>query len=237
MRVWILLFLAALAGAGDLRPRAGSGWAGFRPGTWVRIKRTTIMPGKVPKVIIWKQSLAKVGERTLTLETISKNVLGLGGKKTQELPRTGEAGPGEKQKVERLKNEVVVAAGKSLDCARRRTTVTGPGGKRVVTTWTATEPQVLAKRTAVHYDAGGKLVYTVTQLLASTSESREVGSRTVRCVKHKTRLSHQNGTVTSGTALSSRDVPGGLVWVEEEMTKGAASIFTSRVELLAFLTK
>jgi len=237
MRVWALLFLAAFAGAEDLRPRPGSGWAGFRVGTWVRMKRTATLAGRVPKVTIWKQSLTKVDERLLTLETVSKNALGMEHKQSQQLPRTGEAGPGEKQKVEKLKNEGVVAAGKRLDCSRRRITVTGALGKRVITAWTATKPQVLAKRDVAHYDAAGKLVYRLTQILSSLSESRQVGSRTFRCVKYKMRLSHQNGDVVTGVALTSREVPGGTVWMEEETLRGPERILTSRTELLALKTK
>jgi hypothetical protein len=237
MRVWALLFLAAFAGAEDLRPRPGSGWAGFPAGTWVRIKRTATPAGRVPKVAIWTQSLTKVGKQSLTLETVSKNALGMERKQSQELPRTGEAGPGEKQKVEKLGDEVVVAGGKRLNCSRQRTTVTGPRGKRVITVWTATAPQVTAKRDEAHYDAAGKLVYRLTKLLSSLNESRQVGSRTIRCVKYKTRLLHQNGDVVTGVALTSREVPGGLVWMEEETLRGTEKILTSRTELLALETK
>jgi hypothetical protein len=237
MRVCALLFLAALAGAEDLRPRSGSGWAGFRVGTWVRIKHTATPAGRVPKVAIWTHNLKKVGERLLTLETVSKNALGMEQKQSQDLPRTGEAGPGEKQKVETLKNEVVVAAGKRLDCARQRITVTGPRGKRVITVWTATVPQVSAKRDEAHYDAAGKLVYRMTKLLSALNEKRQVGSRTIRCVKYKTRASYQNGDVATGVALTSREVPGGLVWMEEETLRGPEKTRTSRTELLALKTK
>ena len=237
MRVWALLFLAAFAGAADLRPRPGSGWAGFRAGSWVRIKRTAIVTGGVPRVAIWKMSLTKVGKQQLTLETVSRNALGIETKTSQQVPRAGEAGEGEKQKVERLKNEVVMAAGKRLDCTRERVTVTGPQGKRVITVWTATEPQVSPKRAEAHYDAAGKLVYRVTRLLTSLSESRRVGSRTIRCVKYKTRLSYENGDVVTAVSLTSREVPGGLVWWEDETFQGADKILTSRVELLAFKTK
>jgi hypothetical protein len=188
-------------------------------------------------VTISKQSLTKAGKTTLTLQTVSQNALGLEQKQTQQLPRAGEAGPGEKQKVETLKNEAVVVAGKRLDCARRRTTVTGPQGKRIITVWTATRPPVSAKRTEQHYDAKGKLVYGMTRLLTSINESRTVGELTVSCVKYKIRLSHSNGTVTTGTAFSSRDVPSGLVWVEEETFKGAAKVATFRVELLSYEIK
>jgi len=146
MRVWALLFLAAVAGGEDLRPRAGSGWAGFRVGSWVRMKRTAILTGRIPMVTIWKQSLAKVGGKLITVETVSKNAFDMEQKQSQELPLTGEAGPGETQKVEKLKNELVVAAGRRLDCTRERVTVKGPQGKRVITLWTATEPQMSAKR-------------------------------------------------------------------------------------------
>lgn len=240
MRVRILLFcalLAALATARDLRPRAGSGWAGFRVGSWIRMKRTAIIPRRSPMVTIWKQSLTKIGKTTLTLQTVSQNALGLEQEQTQQLPCAGEAGPKEKQKVETLKNEVVLVAGKRLDCARERTTVTGPAGKRVITVWTSTSPPVAAKRTEQHYDAGGKLVYSVIRLLAATNETRTVGELTVPCVKYKTRLSHRNGTVATGTAFSSRDVPGGLVWMEEETFRGPEKVLTSRVELLSYQIK
>jgi hypothetical protein len=89
----------------------------------------------------------------------------------------------------------------------------------------------------VHYDAPGKLVYSLTRLLSSPSESRQVGTRTIRCAKYRTRLSHRDGTVVTGTAFGSRDVPGGIVRADEETVKGADKILTSRVELLAFKAK
>ena len=130
-----------------------------------------------------------------------------------------------------------MAAGKRLDCSRRRITVTGPRGKRVITAWTATAPQVSAKRDEAHYDAAGKLVYRMTKLLSALNEKRQVGSRTIRCVKYKTRASYQNGDVATGVALTSREVPGGLVWMEDETSRGPTKILTTRVELLAFKTK
>ncbi|MHC4548061.1 MAG: hypothetical protein ACYTEZ_04720 [Planctomycetota bacterium] len=232
-----LLFLAAAGLATDLRPRAGGGWSGFRPGSWVRMRRTAILKGRAPSVTVWTQTLVKASDKLLTLETVSRNALGMERNDTLQVPVAGEAGAGERQKVQRLKNEVVLAAGKRYDCARTRTTITGPRGKRVVTLWTAPRPQVWAKRSEEYYDPAGKLAYRTTWLLSSLDERRRVGSRTVRCVKYKTRLDYADGREERGEAFASRDVPGSTVWMETQTYRGTETVLTMRVELLAFQVK
>ena len=43
--------------------------------------------------------------------------------------------------------------------------------------------------------------------------------------------------MVTGVALTSREVPGGLVWMEEETLRGTEKILTSCTELLALKTK
>ena len=235
--VGVLLILIALGRAEDLRPRTGSGWNGFQAGTWVRMKRTAIPMGKPPMVTIWKQTLQKADKKKLTLETVSKNALGIEHRDRQELPSSGEAGPGEEQEVKKLKNAPVLVGGKKLDCARVRTTVTGPQGKRVIATWVADKPMILAKRTVTQHDAAGKLVYSTTWLLSDPRATKKIGAKTIPCVKYKTRMRHANGMGERGVAYTSRQVPGSTVWVESETIKGDRVVLSLRVELLDYKAK
>jgi len=98
----VLACLPALLLAADLTPRPASGWAGFEPGTWIRVKRTMLQEKRTPRVTIWTQRLEKVGKRMLTLETVAKNALGIEQTSKTTVPRKGEAGAGETEKVERL---------------------------------------------------------------------------------------------------------------------------------------
>lgn len=236
MRLLAILFLvAAPAAAEDLTPREGSGWAGFKPGSSVRMKRTVIQTGKMLTPTITTQTLAKADAKTLTLTVKSANALGVSTDDTQVLPAAGEAAPGETEKVEELGGEVVVAVGRSLECSRVRSTVTGPSGKRVITKWIAKEPRVWAKKTEVDYGPDGKEVAHSTMLLSSLAEERTVGTRKLKCLAYKT-LWSSAGVDTTGVAYTSREIPGDLVWMETETRQGEAAI-TMRVEVLEFETK
>jgi hypothetical protein len=238
MRRLLALLLAALpAGAADLAPREGSGWAGFKPGTWLRIKRTVIQPGRMLTPTITRMTLAKAEAGSLTLEIKSENALDVADKdQRQVVPAAGEAGPGEKEKVEELEGEALSAAGRRFECARARSTVTGPTGKRVITTWIAKEPRLWVKRTVVAYDPAGKEASRSTLDLAALAEERAVGARKVTCLKYEERRT-EGGFEWKGTAYLSRDMPGGLVWREDEVRQKDAVVFTLRAEILEFEAK
>jgi len=233
--VALLLAVAPAAAAEDLLPREGSGWAGFKAGSWVRMKRSVLQPGRVISPTVTKIKLVKAGDKTLTLATEAENALGMANESTQVVPAKGDAGTEEKETVEELGNEVLLVAGKRLECARVRSTITGPAGQRIVTKWIAGEPKVWAKRTEVTLDAAGKEVSRATLLLSSLVEERTVGKRKVRCLKYATRRD-EAGLEWTGEAYLSRDVPGGLVWTEEE-TRSGKLVLTMRVEALEFETK
>jgi len=231
----VLACLPALLLAADLTPRPASGWAGFEPGTWIRVKRTMLQEKRTPRVTIWTQRLEKVGKRMLTLETVAKNALGIEQTSKTTVPRKGEAGAGETEKVERLEGAPVFAAGKKLACLRRRTTVTGKAGRRVITKWIATDPKVLAKRTEIRYDAAGKAVFRSSWLLAGMGVKRHAAGREVDCVRYKVRT-REGETEQTAEILASRDVPGFTVREEGRIRLGGETL-TYRVELLDVGTK
>ncbi len=235
MRLLVLLLLAAAPE--DLTPREGSGWAGFPPGTWVRLKQTRLQPGRMLAPTITRISLAKADAKTLTLAITTENALGVSDAVQQAVvPATGDAGPGETEKVEGLGEEAVKAAGRELLCDRMQSTVTGPAGKRVITKWIARDPKVFAKRVTVSYGIDGKEASRETLLLLSLAEERTVGSRKIRCVKYEKRLT-EAGFEWHGTAFLSREMPGSLVWSEDEVRQQGAVVLTLRAEILETGTK
>jgi len=235
MRLLVLLFL--LASVEDLTPREGSGWAGFQPGTWVRIKQTRLQPGRMLAPTITRISLSKADAKTLTLAIKTENALGVSAEEQRAVvPATGDAGPGEKEKVEGLGEEEVAAAGKTFLCDHVRSTVTGATGKRVITKWIARDPKVFAKRVTVTYGIDGKEASRETLLLAALAEERTVGVRKVRCVRYEKRLTEADFE-WQGTAYLSREVPTGFVWSEDEVRQKGAVVLTQRAEILEFGTK
>lgn len=235
MRLLVLLFLAAAPE--DLTPREGGGWAGFPPGTWIRLKQTGIQPGRMLPPTITSISLSKADAKTLTLAIKTENALGVSNEVQQAVvPATGEAGVGEKEKVEGLGEEAVKAAGKEFLCDRVQSTVTGPTGRRVITKWIGRDPKVFLKRVTVTYGIDGKEASHETLLLASLAEERTVGGRKIRCVKYEKRLTEADFE-WQGIAYLSREMPGSLVWSEDEVRQKGAVVLTRRAEILEFGTK
>jgi hypothetical protein len=233
----VLLCLAVLTlAAEDLTPRTAGGWNGFKRGSWAKLKRTYIPEGRNAQVTIWKTTLTKVGKDTLTTETVVTNVVGMKQESTATVPREGEAGKGEKESAAKLENETLTVEGKKLDCARVRTTVTGPTGKRVIEEWTAAEPRVRVKRAETYYDVAGKVTMTRTLLLVSLKEVREVGEHKVQCQKYKL-VTKLGETVDRATAYTSRDVPGDMVRLDGKQTRDGLPVAEYRFEVLAFETK
>ncbi len=235
MRLLVLLFLAAAPE--DLTPREGSGWAGFAPGAWVRIKQTRLQTGRMLAPTITRISLSKAHAKTLTLAIKTENALGISDEVQQAVvPATGDAGAGETEKVEGRGEEEVTAAGRTFPCDRVEATVTGLNGKRVITKWIARDPKVLAKRVTVVFGVDGKEASRETLVLAALAEERAVGSRRILCVKYEKRLTEADFE-WQGTAYLSREMPGGLVWSEDEVRQKGAVVLTQRAEILEFGTK
>jgi hypothetical protein len=236
MRLLVLLLL--IAGVDDLTPREGSGWAGFETGAWVRMKNSRLQTGRMLAPTITKITLAKADEKSLTLSIETENALGVAPEAQKwTVPATGEAGAGEKQKEEGSGEEEVAVGDKRVACDRVQVTVTGATGKRVVTRWIARDPKAVVKRVTVTTDVDGKETGRDTMLLQSlVPEERSVGSRRVRCVKYATERKDA-GYEFKGTAYLSRDVPGGVVFSEDEISKDGTAKLTQRVEVLDFGTK
>ena len=232
MRLLVLLLL--LAPPEDLTPREGAGWAGFPQGTWVRLKQTTLKPGRMLTPTISRITLAKVEPKTLSFESRTENALDVAAEVQKwVVPTTGDAWPGETEKVEGRGEEAVKAAGKELPCDKVESTMTGPNGKRVVTKWIARDPKVLAKRVTVSYGADGKEMSRDTLLLLSLAEEREVAGKKIRCVKYEHRLT-EPGYEWQGTAYVSREVPTSTVWSEDEVRQNGEVVLTRRIEILEF---
>lgn len=238
MRALILLMVLAPAAAAqdDLMPREGSGWSGFKPGTWVRLKHTYARKGGVPSVTLTRMELKSIDDGILTLATTSENALRVAGQKSvTKLPLKGEAAQGEKAKVEKLGNEAVFACGKKFECEKRRTTVTSPAGRRVITEWISPKPRMRVKRTEEHYDAVGKKSTQVVLLLTELAKEREVGKGKVKvkCLTYS--MMREEGPVRyRGTAVVSRDVPSYNVRMDTEVTQGGKLVWNVRIEVLEF---
>jgi hypothetical protein len=233
MRLLALVLL--IAAVEDLTPREGSGWTGFEAGSSVRIKTTRIQPGRMLAPTITKMTLAKAGAKELTLAIEAENALGVSDEAQKVVvPASGDAGAGEQEKVEGSGEEEIAVGTKRVPCDRVRVTVTGSAGKRVITKWIARDPKALAKRVTVTHDAEGKETGRETILLQSlVPEEREVGRRKVACLKYATERKDA-GYDFKGTAYLSRDVPGGLVWSEDEITKDGEVVLTQRSEVLEY---
>jgi len=236
----LLALLAPVAAAGDdeadesrYEAREGAGWEGFNPGAWVRMKRTAIPKGRLPMVTIWTTRLTEVGKQWLTLDTVSKNAVGIEQKNQARVPRHGHAGVGEKQVERPLDPEKISTAGRSFACTCRLITVTGENGRRLVTEWTSEKPKVLVKRVTATYGADGKIESRLTMTLIGLDAVRKVGERMVRCLRYATLLKTPD-RAERGTALTSREVPGNVVLQEAEIVENGEVVLEYRVETIDF---
>lgn len=233
----VVLALSCIARAQDNLPRAGGGWTGFKAGSWVRVKRTRLSQKKVPRVTITTTTLKLVTADTLTLESEAANALGMKQKSSQEMPAAGEAGKGETATVQKLEDEVVFTAGKKFQCSRKRTTLSGPAGKRIVTEWISkSAPRMRIKRTQESRDLAGKVVGRSSIVLMAINEQRTAGTVTLKCLKYSMR-SEQGETRLQGTLYASREVPGYVVWSDLEATRDGKVVFTVRDQVLDFAVK
>jgi len=232
-----ILAAGALASPDDTALREGSGWAGFGAGTWCKLKNSIWIAGRAPAVSVTVSTLAKVGKTTLEVETKTVDMVGLEETGKLQLPVSGEAGKDEREeKREELSDEVVLAAGESATCARARITLTGPQGRRVVTRWVDRGRRRLAKKTVEHFGPDGKPLATETMLLEDAGAVREVAGRKLRCLAYAVRTVTPAG-VGQGRTYFCRDVPGGLVRHDLEVTKDGAKVYTVAAELLDFEVK
>jgi len=230
------LFAAVALAAGDHLPREGSGWTGFRAGTRVKTKVTYISRGNVPTVSISTKTLVKVDKDSLTHSIVTIDGLRNERKTKSVTPARGEAGVGEKAEAQKLADEPVFACGRKWDCTRKRTTVTGPHGKRVVTEWMAKEPRIRVKRTVEQFGPDGKVAERFSMVLKELEKRQWVGSQRVRALTYTT-LRKREGSQERGVAILSRDVPGETLRLDAEVIKDGKVMLTIRVETLDFLAK
>jgi hypothetical protein len=236
-----LVLLLLLAAPEDLTPRGGAGWAGLSQGTWVRMKQTTVKPGRMLTPTISRITLAKADAKLLSFESTTENALGAAAGVAGEVQKwtvgtTGDAWPGETEKVEGRGEEAVKTAGREFLCDKVESIITGPTGKRVVTKWIARDPKVLAKRVTVSYGTDDKETSRETLILSVLAEERELAGKKIRCVKYELRRT-EPGYEWEGVAYLSREVPTGLVWSEEVARQGGEVALTRRIEIIEFGTK
>jgi len=236
--VAILLVLFGTAAAQEnLLPREGSGWLGFAVGSRVKTKQTFITARGSPSVTLTETTLVEATKTTITYSYETKTALGVDNQSERRvLPAHGEADTGEKAVDGAPKKAEVQACGQTFPCTVRTTTITGPTGKRVVTNWEASDPKVRVKRTEVNYDKEGKQTQTFSMLLTSLDEKKKVSGKEIRCLKYRT-LRIAGPIEQKGTALLSRDVPGGIVQWDLEFLQDGVKATTARIEVLAFTAK
>lgn len=232
----LALLLSALLAAApeDLSLREGSGWAGFKAGTSIKTRTSFVGADGKPSISVATQRLKSAAAGLLTIEQTTKNVLGEEETSSFTLPDKGEAGAGEKESApEALGEEKVEAAGASLVCEKRRVTVTGPAGRRVVTTWTSKEPKALVKRIVETQTDKGARVSTESWLLTGLSVPREVNGVKIRCLSYKTLTMDATGS-NEGETLACRDIPSGTVRMARTFFRDGKKVGSVLVELLDF---
>jgi len=238
LRCGTLLLLASLALAAprDLRPRYGSGFAGFAKGTWVTMKITSVKPKRVPSVQTQTTRLIKADKTTLSLERVTKNPLTEDRTQAWTVPASGEAQAGEKAVVKNLPDEKVRAAGKQWDCTKRELTFTSKAGKRMVTEWVAKSPLLQIKRIERSFDAAGKQQSIRSVVLYKLPFRQRVSGRELECVTYRSLL--KQGTIENREdSVQSRDIPGGFVSLDLKQYHGGKLAVTIEMKALRFGVK
>jgi len=220
----------------DLRPRYGDGFAGFKAGTYVRMKLTRVIPNRVPTVTITTSTLKEVGKETLTIERVSENPLTDPTKTTSEVPLSGNAGKGEKETVKKLDDETIEAAGKKWECTKSESTITGPTGKRVITEWVAKKPLLRVKRITKRFGPDGQSAGTVSLVLSKLPEERLVGERKVPCIGYRT-IDKMGEVEQRMDTWHSREVPGDFADGEVEVYFKGKLQQTLHLKVLRFAVK
>jgi hypothetical protein len=236
--VAILLALATVAGAGEnLLPREGSGWTGFEPDSRVKLKQTVIASRGAPSVTITEMRLVDSGKSKLCYSVKTKTALGVDNQSNLiYVPKSGEANLEEKVTESKPETVEIEAGGKTFRCTKRSFTMSSPTGKRVVTNWESAEPQVRIKRTELQFDPKGKQTQSFSMLLKSLDEKRKVSGKEIRCLEYNTLLVAGKMEQT-GTALLSREVPGGTVRMDFDRLIDGVKQFAVRLEVVSFKAK
>jgi len=232
----LLLTTAAWSAPKDLRLRYGSGWTGFKKGSSVTMKVTTLIPNRMIPSEVQKTTLIEVGKKELKLERATRNQLTGERKTTWKTPTTGEAGPGETQSIKKLEDEKIRVAGREWACSRREVTVKGKGAKRVITQWTAKNPLLRIKRLVKTYDAFGKLVSTQSIMLLKSPALQKVAGKELVCVSYRS-LTKTGKVEERQDTVHSRQIPGDLVSLDwKRYDKGKLQI-TLQQRVLRFEIK
>jgi hypothetical protein len=83
----------------------------------------------------------------------------------------------------------------------------------------------------MRYDAGGQVLFRSTWLLEELGATQVAGEKQVRCLKY-TVLLKEGGREIKGSIWTSREVPGGTVRADYEVTEGGTAAATIRDEAL-----
>lgn len=232
----LLLSTTALAAPKDLRLRYGAGWTGFKKGSSVTMKVTTLIPNRMIPPEVHTTTLKNVAKTELTLERVTKNQLTGDKKQSWKTPATGEAGAGEKEKTEKLEGEKIRAAGRLWDCSKRQITLTGKAGKRVITQWTAKNPLLRIKRLERHYDAKGTLISTRSMVLHKSPGLQKIGTKELICVTYRS-LMKAGKVEQREDSVHSRQIPGDLVSLEMKRFQSGKLTLTYQLRALRFAVK
>ncbi len=244
MRALTFVCLFALLGSAEpknLLPRAGSGWAGFKTGSSVKLKLVQIPKGQNARVTIWTTTLKEVGAKQLTLATVAENVLQMKSEQKTIVPREGEAQPGEKARTEIVGDEILLVGRKRLKCKQTRTKLRSATGRRVINDWIATDPRVRVKRVMQFYDKEGALTQSITMVLNSLNETRTVAAKQIPCLRYRflmrQKVKGKPDIEEVGTVYTSRAIPGNDVYMDTKVRQGGVALMDKRLHALAFTTK
>jgi len=232
----LLLSTSVLAAPKDLRLRYGSGWTGFKKGSSVTMKVTSIMPNRMLPAVVQVTKLVGVTKEELKLERVTKNQLTGDKKQPWSTPTIGEAASHEKEAIEKNDDEKVRVMNRDWDCTKKTITVTSKTGKRVITQWTAKNPLLRVKRIERHYDAKGKLFSTTSMMLNKSPSLQKIGGQELICISYRS-LTKTGKVEQRQDSVYSRQIPGGLVSLEMKRFDGGKLAYTLQMRALRFEVK
>jgi len=232
----LLLSTTALAAPQDLRLRYGGGWTGFKKGSSVTMKVTSLMPNRMIPPEVHTTTLKAVGKTELSLERVTKNQLTGDKKQPWKTPAKGEAAAHEKEESKKLEDEKIRALKREWDCTKRQITLTSKTGKRVITQWTAKNPLLRVKRIERTYDASGNLLSTQSTVLHKSPAMQKVAGKALLCVTYRS-LTKAGKIEKSQDTVYSRQMPGSLVSLEMKQFNAGKLVFTLHMRVLRFEVK
>ncbi len=153
-----LIFGAAVLSAGQASKTADKHpWAGFKPGSWVKIKSTTLTDvagNKMSTITETKMTLLEKTADKVVLEN-EMTMMGQTTKTKFEMPLTGPKAaatpPAKAGVVPKLGSDTVTVAGKSLACKTVEMEMETGGMKIQSKTWTSEQvPGALVKSVSTH---------------------------------------------------------------------------------------